>query len=157
MVLARCRAPLPAAREEARSHPRCLTQGLSEWAAAVRPAGVTRRRASSSVDLDVDPLLRVLQEAAFAPRAHGKDLGEDRERRLLLRVGADVEAAGPHDPLQRLLLDARLEQPLAPALLVPARAERADVERLGPESPEQRGLVELVVVGEDDDRGLVVG
>ena len=56
-----------------------------------------------------------------------------------------------------LLGDARLEQPLAAALLVAARAERADVERLGLERALQRGDVELVVVREHDDRRLVVG
>ena len=51
--------------------------------------------------------------------------------RLLLRVRTDVEAARAHDPVERILLDARLEQPLATALLIAARAERPDVERLG--------------------------
>ena len=73
------------------------------------------------------------------------------------RVGADVEAARAADPPELLLGDARLEKPHAAALLVAARAERSDVERLRRECPDQCGLVELVVVGEDDDRGLVVG
>ncbi len=81
--------------------------------------------------LDVDALLRLAQRAARTLGAHGEDLREDRERRLRLRVGADVEAARALDPGELLLADARLEQPLAAALLVAPRAERADVERLG--------------------------
>src|SRR3990172_4565311 len=50
--------------------------------------------------LDVDALLRVLEEAAVALRAHREDLGEDRERGLVLRVRADVEAARAHDPIE---------------------------------------------------------
>ena len=91
------------------------------------------------------------------PSRDGERLGEDRERGLLVRVGADVEPARACDALERLLVDARLAQPLAPPLLVAARAERADVERLGLERRLQRGHVELVVVGEDDDRRRVVG
>ena len=85
------------------------------------------------------------------------------------RISARIESAvsscvsapmsrphGPHDPLERRLLDARLEQPLAAPLLVSPRAERADVERLRLERADQRGLVELVVVREDDDRRLVI-
>ena len=86
------------------------------------------------------------------------------------RISARIESAvsgcvsaprsRPHGPEIRsscLLGDAGLEQALAAALLVPARAERADVERLGLERRLQRRLVELVVVREDDDRGRVVG
>ena len=122
-----------------------------------RTQGLEDRRRAALADLGVDPLLRLAQRAARAMGAHGEDLGEDRERRLLLRVRADVEPARADDPRKLLLGDARLEQPLAAALLVAARAERADVERLGLERRDQRGLVELVVVREDDDRRLVVG
>ena len=78
----------------------------------------------------MNPLLRLLQLPALALCPHGEDLGQDRERRLLLRVGADVEAARAGDPPERLLGDPGLEQPLAAPLLVSAGAERADVERL---------------------------
>ena len=67
----------------------------SSGGAAGRPG---RSSAARSGDLDVDPLLRLAQRAALALGADGEDLGEDRERRLVLRVGADVEAAGPDDP-----------------------------------------------------------
>ena len=56
--------------------------------------------------------------AAWAVGADGEDLGEDRQRRLLLRVRADVQPPGPVDAVERLLVDAELEQPLAAALLV---------------------------------------
>ena len=77
-------------------------------------------------------------------------------------VSACVSApmSRPHGPWIRASfssLDAGLEQALAATLLVAARAERADVEGLGLERCDQRRLVELVVVREHDDRGLVVG
>ena len=79
----------------------------------LRPIAPSLRR-----HLDVDPLLRLAQRAAVAGGADGEDLGEDRERRLGLGVGADVEAARPLDPRERLLRDAGLEEPLAAPLLV---------------------------------------
>ena len=64
-----------------------------------------RDRASrrGCVCLGVDPALGVAQEAAGAAGAHREDLAEDRERRLLLALGADVEAAGPGDAVERRL------------------------------------------------------
>src|SRR5580765_4759575 len=94
----------------------------------------------SSVHRGVDSFLRRPQRAALAVGAYGEDLGEDRERRLLLRVGSDVEAARARDPVERVLGDAGLEQALAATLLVPARAECADVEGLGLERALQRRL-----------------
>ena len=61
------------------------------------------------------------------------------------------------NPLERVLADAGLQQARAALLLVPTRAERADVEGLCLQRPAQGRLVELVVVGEDDDGRLVVG
>src|SRR5439155_24813212 len=90
-----------------------------------RPQETCRRR---STDGGVDAALAVAQRAALAACPNREDLGQDRERGLARRVGADVEAARAGDPLQRLLGDAGLEQALAAALLVAARAERADVE-----------------------------
>src|SRR5439155_25817116 len=107
--------------------------------------------------LRVDPLLRALQRAPLARVPHGDDLGQDREGRLRLRLGADVEAAGPVDPLEVGLVDAGLEQALAAALLVSPGAERADVEGLRLERRLQHRYVELVVVREDDDRRRMVG
>src|SRR6266852_1438252 len=94
--------------------------------------------------LRMDSLLGCLQPAAVAVGADGEDLREDRERRLGLGLGADVEAARPRDALELLLGDARLEQPLAAALLVAARAERTDVEGLRAKRALERRLVELV-------------
>src|SRR5712692_8715609 len=107
--------------------------------------------------LRMDSLLGCPQPAAVAVGADGEDLREDRERRLGLGLGADVEAARPRDALELLLGDARLEQPLAAALLVSARAERTDIEGLRAKRALKCRLVELVVVSEDDDRRRVVG
>ena len=71
-------------------------------------------------------------------------------------MGADVETGGSADPVQLRLVHAGLEQPLAPPLLVPARAERADVVGLRRDRADQQRDVELVVVCEHDDRGRVV-
>jgi hypothetical protein len=44
--------------------------------------------------VEVDRAARVPQALARPAGAHGDDLGEDRDRRLRRRAGADVEAAG---------------------------------------------------------------
>src|SRR6185436_1788307 len=98
------------------------------------------------VDLGVNPLLGVPQETALAQRAHREDLGNDRQRDLLLRVCSDVEATRAVDPVEHLLPDTGLEQPLPAALLIATRSERPDVERIRLESADERRLVELVVV-----------
>ena len=98
-----------------------------------------------------------LKLPTLAAHPHGDRLAEDRDRRLGLRLGADVEAARAVDALERVLVDAGLEQPLPAALLVAARAEGTDVEGLRLESGLQRRNVELVVVSEDDDGRRVVG
>src|SRR5436190_2195358 len=100
--------------------------------------------------LDVDSRLRSAGRAAGAAGAEGQGLGEDRGRRLSGRLGADVQPAGPGDPVDVLVGDAGLAEPLAPPLLVAARAERADVESVARERAGQRRQVELVVMGEDD-------
>src|SRR6266516_8039783 len=69
---------------------------------------------------------------------------------------SDVESRGAGDALELVLLDAGLEQALAPALLVSPRPEGADVERLGAERALERRDVELVVVRQHYDGGLVV-
>src|SRR5215204_1871756 len=86
------------------------------------------RRGRRRVLLRVDAALGLLEPPAGTAGAHGEDLAEDRQRGLLLRLGADVEPARPGDALERLLGDTGLEQPRAALLLVAARAERADVE-----------------------------
>src|SRR5216117_2946688 len=80
---------------------------------------------------DVDSCLRIPEEAAVAARAGCEDLAQDRESRFGRAIRADVESRGSGDALELVLLDARLEQPLAPALLVSPRPEGADVESLG--------------------------
>src|SRR5919204_3785814 len=89
-----------------------------------------QKRGRCSVGLGVDPVLRVAEPAPGATGPQRNDLGEDRERRLRLRFGADVEPARTGDPHELRLVDTLLEEPLAAALLVTARAERPDVERL---------------------------
>ena len=61
------------------------------------------------------------------------------------------------DPLELLVGQARLDELVAALRLRLPRADRADVERVGARARLQRGHVELEVVGEDDDRGAVVG
>ena len=151
---------LPAQLWQRAAHPARQAGGPAPGSA--QPAGASKRcRAqryapSPLAHLDVDPVLRLAQRAAAATRPHGEDLGQDRERRLLLRVGADVEAARAHDPGELLLRHARLEQAPAAPLGRAARAQRADVEGLARERRLQRRLVELVVVGENDDGSLVI-
>jgi len=65
-----------------------------------------------------------LERTAGAVGASRQDLREDRERRLGRRDRADVEAARAGDPLERVLGNARLQQPLAASLLVAAGTER---------------------------------
>ena len=87
------------------------SSGTRQAAAALATARRGSGRRLGLRHLDVDPLLRVAQRAAAAAGADCEDLGQDRERRLLLRVGADVEAARAHDPRELLLRHAGLEQP----------------------------------------------
>src|SRR2546427_7375437 len=78
----------------------------------------------------VDSCLRGPQEAAVAPRTRGKDLAQDRESRFGGGVRADVESRGAGDALGLVLLDAGLEQTLAPALLGSPRPQGPAVEHL---------------------------
>ena len=107
--------------------------------------------------LGVDALLRVPERAAGAAIPRRQCLGQDRERRLRYGVGAEIEPARPRDPLERLFRDARLAQAVALLLLVAPAADQADVESVARERQFERRQVELVVVGEDDDRGGMVG
>ena len=47
-------------------------------------------------------------------------------------------------------------EPLAPFCLRPPRPERADVERVAPQRPGECGDVDLLVVSQDDHRGLLI-
>src|SRR5204862_7887547 len=66
------------------------------------------------------------------------------------------EPRGAADAVELSLFDTCLEQALTTALLVAARAERADVVRLRGKRAHEERKVELVVVGEDDDRRRVI-
>src|SRR5262249_47263134 len=59
--------------------------------------------------------------------------------------------------LELLLVEPGLEQPLAPFPLGAAGADRAHVERVARERPRQRGHVEPLLPGEDDDGRVPVG
>ena len=100
----------------------------------------------------MDALLRLLQRAALTVGPDGEDLAQDRQRCLLLRLGADVEAAGARDPLQRILGGAQLEQTLeeekkTDALLTELAESQANQEAEGEgeeseeeeEAPKRRG------------------
>ena len=74
------------------------------------------------------------QAAAGAAGAHGEDLREDRERGLRGRLRADVEPGrARRSASSSSSVTPSSSSRLAPALLVAARAERADVERVGRE------------------------
>src|SRR6478672_11108630 len=105
---------------------------------------------------DVDSRLRVAEEAAVAARTRCEDLAQDRQSRFGGCVCADVQSRGTRDTLELMLLDACLEQSLAPALLVSPRPEGTDVESLRAERALDRRYIELVVVGQHHDRGLVI-
>src|SRR5215210_750365 len=98
-----------------------------------------------SGDLDVDAPLRTLQEPAVASGAHRVDLRQDRQGRRFLRLSADVESAGPHDPVEVVLGNTCLQQPLAAPFLVAPRAQRTHVERGTSERGGESRHVELVV------------
>ena len=147
----------------ARGGPRCAR--LRVW--PLLPFQLWRRSAEdlarSSAPLSPT---RPRRGSAASPRAAGRPAG-GRGRRGSRRGSRAPsppacrrrcrDRTGPTIRVELLLRDARLEQPLAAPLLVAARAERTDVERLGLERGDQRRLVELVVVGQHDDRRLVVG
>src|SRR6185295_6653707 len=120
-------------------------------------ASIARERVRALARLfDVDSCLRVAEEAAVAAGTRGEDLAHDRQSGFGGRVCADVQTRGTRDSLELVLLDAGLEEALAPALLVSPRPEGADVEGLRSERALDRGDVELVVVRQHDDRSLVV-
>src|SRR5438067_11818948 len=68
----------------------------------------------------------------------------------------DVETGWAADAVELRLVDAGLDQALATAFLVAARAQCADVVRLRGERADQERKVELAFMGEHDDRGRVV-
>ena len=66
----------------------------------------------------MDPLFGVAQRTTAATGAYRQDLGEDRERGLLLGLGPDVKPAGTVDAVELLLVGAGLQQPRTPLLLI---------------------------------------
>src|SRR5919109_2566507 len=135
------------------------TRGPASSGSCIREPRGRRRdtRPRRLVDACVDPARGLLQRAAFTSRASRQDLGEDRERRLGRAHGADVATARPRDPLELVLVDACLQQSLAPSLLVAAGAERADVEGLRREGGLERRDAEPLLVRQQDDRRRVAG
>src|SRR5256886_1366872 len=104
---------------------------------------------------DVDPGFRVAQWTTLPAGARREDLRDDRERRLGGGERADIEPGRAGDALELSLVDTRLQQPLAPTLLVSAGAERAAIKRLCHQRPVDRGHIEIVVVRQHDDRRLI--
>src|SRR6266516_145806 len=149
----------PCARAQRRSKPivRRRRTNCGLIVCAWRSSASAPRSSTSSVSQpmkelcgDVDAAAAIAEAAALTPCAHGQDLGEDRDRGLGRRVGPEVEAGRPGDPIEALLRDACLEQPLAALRLRLARADRAHIERFARERGRQRRDVEPLLVGEDD-------
>src|SRR5262245_11402940 len=67
-------------------------------------------------------------------------LGDDRDRDLGGRPGADREADRPADPRELLVREALLAQPVEALRVRLAAAERADVERVGAQRDRERGV-----------------
>src|SRR6476619_1647983 len=114
-------------------------------------AGETRPY-TRSADFGVNAAGRLSEPSAVAAGPHGHDLRKHRERRLGRCVSPDIETGRAGDPVERRLVDSRLEQALAAPLLIATRAERADVVAVGRQRADEHRNVEFVVVGEDDDR-----
>src|SRR5205807_1230052 len=91
------------------------------------PKPVITGGGAASGDLGVDASACGLERPAVAIRTDREDLRQDRDRRLGGCLRADVESGRPAKALERFLVDARREQPLAAPLLVLAGAERSDV------------------------------
>ena len=104
----------------------------------------------------MDGRLRIAEAASAAPAPDGHDLGKDRERGLLDRLTAEIQPCGTAEPRDVQVRQAFLAETLAPLRLRSARAERADVERVAPKRPGQRGDVDLLVVREDEDGGVLI-
>jgi len=105
----------------------------------------------------VDRSAGVAELAALAAGPRREHLGEDRKRRLRRALGADVEPARAGDPLEVRLGDAGLAEAISPSRLGAPGAESPDVEGIGCERTLQRRDVELLVMGEHDDRSPRVG
>src|SRR6266851_1238454 len=87
----------------------------------------------------------------------GGDLREDRDGDLGRRQGADIEADRTVDAREVGRSEACLGQALAARGVGFARAQRADIEGLRAQGGGQRGIVELGIVRQSDDRGAAVG
>ena len=111
--------------------------------------GIVRRHALALGRMDRAG--RLAQWRCRAPGAQGDDLGEDRDRRLRRCARAHIEPAWGVDPGDRGILQSGLQQPLDPPLLGAAAAERAHIPGAARQRRDQRRLVELGVVGEDED------
>ena len=68
-------------------------------------------------------------------------------------IAPEIEPDRRRHPLQLVLVEPGGEQPLAARLLCPARPHRADEPCRRAQRDHQRRVVELRVVGQDDDRG----
>src|SRR5262249_50709004 len=92
------------------------------------------------------------QRVPCPARSLSDDLAEDGDRHLLGRGAPDVKPAWGGHPPQGVVVDAALAQAAITLIGGAAAAERADVAGAGIQRRQQRWLVELGVVGEDEDR-----
>src|SRR5438445_5249264 len=100
-----------------------------------------------------DPLAHLFADGQAGRAAlNGEHLGQDSQRDLGRRLGAEVEADGHAHPGQQILGDAILSQEVEDGFAAPARAEEADVADRRLERVLQHGQVVLVVVGHQDQR-----
>src|SRR5581483_1126222 len=97
--------------------------------------------------------VRLCREHPAAPRAtHRHDLSEDRQRHLLGAGRADVESDRGVEALDVDVAEALRSEPGEALLVRAATADRADVAGAGAQGRDERWVVELLVVGEDDNR-----
>ena len=124
--------------------------------AAVRRMPGTGDQPSGFVSPWIRPSVTPSRCAAAAPAA-GDDLGRDADRGLLRRPGAEVEPDRAGQPVELLVGQPGLAEPLQPVVVGTPRAHRADVGHLGhPQRDLEQRYVELRVVGQHGDHGARV-
>src|SRR2546423_605931 len=92
------------------------------------------------------------QAEADASGPSRDQLGDDRDRGLGRRRGTDVESARRVDPMDFLIREPDRPQAFDPVSVGTAAAERADVPRARTDGRAKGRLVELRVMGEDENR-----
>src|SRR5581483_4612748 len=116
------------------------------------PAPAASTTAATVTSVDRPGGLAQRHRPAGPARAKGDDLGADRDRRLLRRAGTDVEPDGSHQARQPLVIDPFGSQPGDTVGMRAPRAHGAEVADLRVERGDDRGNVELCVVGQHAHR-----